>query len=158
MEHGERENNVSGHLLACIDLEQRCAELYNMLAGRFPEKGLFFRELSQSEDRHANLLSMAIGLKNVCAFPVGPHGNKFDMQAAHAILAELMQRVDEPGISLTRDIVPLLMRLEEMSAEGYLHELMTGKIEDGVLRYLRRFYEDEKSHLERVRELMKEES
>ncbi len=35
---------------------------------------------------------------------------------------------------------------------------MTGKIEDGVLRYLRRFYEDEKSHLERVRELMKEES
>lgn len=145
--------NIQRHLEACIHTEQYTAEVYSALGQAFPRwKKLFFK-LARAEEKHANILTLAIGLRRFIS--PGAHGGGLpaSTKASMEILDRLAAMVYAPDISLGEDILPELMRLEASSAEGYMDEIMRGRGGGGLLNYLRQFHDDERSHLEMLRDL-----
>jgi rubrerythrin len=154
-QEGRVRMDLASHLKECIDIEIKTADVYSQLAALFPQARDLFRDLARSEEEHGNLLSMACDLEALCRLPerfqVVSSGS---LSTAKSLLAALSSRLEGAGFSGLDEALALALELEDAQAEGYFMEFMEREEELELVRYLKRFYRDEKSHAERIREFM----
>jgi rubrerythrin len=147
---------LSEHLRACIDLELRAAEVYNSLHLLFPEARELFRELSLSEDDHANTLIVATGFERLLDtekdFPVSKLP---EVEKVRGMLDDISAKIDAGQLSSVEDTLSMLLELESAQAEGYFSKMMS-ESDSEIIKRLRQVYEDEKAHYEKLRDFLRD--
>lgn len=152
-------NELSERLKACLKMEMLCAEVYHDLGVLFPlnlfpdVKALFLR-LKESEERHANLLRISIGLAKDSELP------EIIVPKTLSLITNTLNMARDLKAQIATEYISLKMALkksleiEETLAESYLHDIMTGQTDSETITYLKQFYNDEKSHAEMIKEVM----
>lgn len=152
-------NELSERLKACLKMEMLCAEVYHDLGVLFPlnlfpdVKALFLR-LKESEEKHANILRISIGLAKDSELP------EIIVPKTLSLISKTLNMARDLKAHIATEYISLKMALEkalemeETLAESYLHDIMTGQTDSETIAYLKQFYNDEKSHAELIKEVM----
>ena len=158
----ELSNQKSDDILtACLRMEVLCADIYRELAriypgNQFPNENFLFNTLADSEDRHAFIVQLGMRFNKI---------NKMHDMIVLDIVSQINDAIDRAKtvqshirtekVSL-KEMLKILIEIEESIAEIYLQDLMRNKTDSTILSYLQKFYTDEKHHAEMIKDLMKE--
>lgn len=143
-------------LQACLKLETLAEEIYLSLCKLFPGASELFRLLAEEEARHADILTISAGFHKIGELPdeIVPDSMP-QIKRALNIAGNIKERIDEKPISL-RGALELSLDLEMSLAENYFNEIMSKKMDSEVISYLKKFYKDERSHADRIKNYMTE--
>jgi hypothetical protein len=147
------------HLKACIDIELKTAEVYSVMERLFPEARELFRELSLSEEEHANVMMVACGLEGITRLSDTTHiATTEQILETYRILGMMMEKADKRSFTSLSEALSLSLLLESSAAEGYMDQVMREKADAEIVTYLKTFYEAERSHFRRIEQFMAEQN
>jgi bacterioferritin (cytochrome b1) len=153
-QNGKGDAGLTERLQACLEMEKLCADLYTYLSKLFTEAGDLFRKLAEDEERHADILTVSLGFHDIGELPdrIVPESPEHIRKSLDS--AEDFRRLVTGGRVTLEEVLAAVLDLERSMAESYLHEVMTGETGDDVISYLKQFYQDEKSHCDRVKDYL----
>jgi hypothetical protein len=150
-EEQNEQDELSQHLLACIDVEVACAELYRTLKVTHPAALELWERLQESEHHHADLLTIAYTMHLDGKFLDGARLPPMpQVEQCMQVAGEIREKAMAGSLSLSH-VLDLTLELEKSIMEGYFSRL----IEDdtsSILVHIRNLYADEKCHTELIRE------
>ena len=148
--------DTARRIVACIAVENNIAEIYNYCSNRFDEARELFTDLSREEVNHVTILEVAGGYEAAgkLALDVVPVSLP-NIYATLDFIVGVHDKVREKGISLA-DALDMALAMENSKVESYLLETLTKDTGDKVIQNLRKLLMDERSHIEKIEEFMKQ--
>jgi rubrerythrin len=151
--------DLSERLQACMKMEMQCADVYHTLVSLFPES-LFpearklFQTLAEWEERHADIIAISIEYNKINEVPDIIVPDELSLiNETLGIAEDIKAKIDAERVTL-KMALSMTLKMEESTAESYLQDVMTKSTDSEVISYLKKFYKDEKTHAEMIREFM----
>jgi len=115
-----------------------------------------FRQLAEEEERHEDILTISTEFHKIDALPdkVVPD-SPFKIRESLDLAEKMKRAIEENELSL-QQVLQMALSLEESVAELYFNELMNEKSDDDVISYLQKYYKDEMSHADRIKQYILE--
>jgi rubrerythrin len=152
-------DDLSERLQACLKMETQCADVYTTLVtlfprNLFPEARDLFETLAEWEKSHADIIAVSIGFNKIDEIPdIFVPSELSLIKNTLDIAQDIKASIQSQRVTL-KVALYMVLKMEESLAESYLQDVMTQKIDLEIIKYLRRFYKDEKSHAEMIKELI----
>jgi hypothetical protein len=153
----QRAGDLSDRLRKCIDVEETCSRVYEVLAALFEadtEARDFWRTLSLEEREHAYIISYGMMFHRMGRLPEDFVCELSKIGQSIAFAEKLHSRAHSGTLGL-EEALRLAFELEQSTAEVYFFETFKRKTDNEVLEKLRRMHSAEKTHMEMLREFMK---
>jgi rubrerythrin len=151
--------DLSEKLQACLKMEMQCADVYHTLVTLFPESWFpeardLFQTLAEWEERHADIIAIGIEFSKIDEIPdiILPYELSL-INLTLDIAQDIKARIGAERVTL-KMALSMILKMEESAAESYLQDVMTKRTDSEVISYLQKFYKDEKTHAEMIKELM----
>ncbi len=151
-------DDLSERLQACLKMEMQCADVYHTLVtlfprSLFPEARDLFETLAEWEERHADIIAVSIGFHEIDEIPDIVVPSKLSLiNNTLDIAQDIKAKIGSQRVTL-KIALNMVLKMEESSAESYLQDVMTERMDLEIIKYLRQYYKDEKSHAEMIKEL-----
>jgi len=148
--------DIHKRIVACIAVENTIAEVYNYCSNRYDEARELFSDLSREEVNHATVLEVASGYNDAGKLPHDMVPASLpNIYATLDFIVGVRDKIKGKDVSL-RDALEMALSMETSKVESYLMETLTKDTDDKVIHNLRKLLIDERSHIERIQEFMKE--
>lgn len=149
--------DLSDRLRKCIDVEEACSRVYEVLGALFEddaEASDLLRTLSLEEREHAYIISYGMMFHRMGRLP-DDFVCELSKIGQSIVLAEKLHSKVYSGILRLEEAMRLALELEQSTVEVYFFETIQRKTDNEVLEKLRRMHSAEKTHVDMVKEFMK---
>lgn len=134
-------------------LEVLCAEIYEELAGLFPESGELWDSLRKDEEKHAEVLIRGYALEARGMLPEELVYPSSAVIKETVLGAKAMKEMLERGeLSSLDEALRMSLSLEESGIEGYLTDVLSKETDSRVIAHFKAILKDEKSHVQKLKE------
>jgi rubrerythrin len=135
-----------------LRVETLAEKNYTDLAVLFPEAMPLFALLSREESRHADIITITMGFRDIDALPPEFAADILPLIQETLRIGELIEKkISRREITL-EEALDLSVEMEETGAEAYFHDVMRGESTDSALNYIKQFYTDSRHHADLIRE------
>jgi rubrerythrin len=135
-----------------LRVETLAEKNYTDLAALFPEAMPLFVLLSREESRHADIITITMGFRDMDALPPEFAIDMLPLIGETLYIGELIEKKIGTGQLTLEEALDLSIEMEETGAEAYFQDVMRAESTDSALNYIKRFYTDNKHHADLLRE------
>jgi rubrerythrin len=135
-----------------LRVETLAEKNYTNLAALFPEAMPLFALLSREESRHADIITITMGFRDIDALPPEFAIDMLPLIQETLRIGELIEKKIGMRQITLEEALDLSIEMEETGAEAYFQNVMRGESTDNALNYIKRFYTDSKHHADLIRE------
>jgi rubrerythrin len=136
-------------------LEMLCVEIYESLAGLFPESRELWDSLRKDEEKHAEVMIRSYALEMGGALPETiVYPSLASIKEAVMGAREMKEKLEKGEVGSLDEALGMSLSLEESGVDGYLADVLSKETDSSILAHFRDIIADEKSHVQRIEEFM----
>ncbi|MEW6569959.1 MAG: hypothetical protein AB1390_02110 [Nitrospirota bacterium] len=148
----ERDKTLE-RIKSCMVMESACSTVYHLMAIKFPGENELWNELAFDEERHADIISEAIGfeLEDYLNFKIPPELVHIRKTVDYA--GEIKEMMLHKNISPQEALIKV-KNLCELKDESYILDLLEKETEERVKKVFKKFFEIDRPKADLVRAVM----